>query len=98
MRSKYYNKGVYDLYACAQDVKYFWWICLQRFKTVCQKLNVAGTIGRNAFVNASTIVFNEGTENADAEANTTKKGIIYGNLEYSSSEEVNIPDGSVLEM
>ena len=65
-------------------------------KTVCQKLNVAGTIGRNAFVNASTIVFNEGTENADAETNTTKKGIIYGTLEYSSSEEVNIPDGSVL--
>ena len=90
-------KGVvYDLYACAQDVNISGGFVYRDLKTVCQKLNVAGTIGRNAFVNASTIVFNEGTENADAEANTTKKGIIYGNLEYSSSEEVNIPDGSVL--
>ena len=90
-------KGVvYDLYACAQDVNISGGFVYRDLKTVCQKLNVAGTIGRNAFVNASTIVFNEGTENADAETNTTKKGIIYGNLEYSSSEEVNIPDGSVL--
>lgn len=90
-------KGVvYDLYACAQDVNISGGFVYRDLKTVCQKLNVAGTIGRNAFVNASTIVFNEGTENADAETNTTKKGIIYGTLEYSSSEEVNIPDGSVL--
>ena len=90
-------KGVvYDLYACAQDVNISGGFVYRDLKTTCQKLNVAGTVGRNAFVNAGTITFNEGIENADTETNNTKKGVIYGNLEYSCSEEVNIPDDSVL--
>lgn len=90
-------KGVaYDIYACAQDVNISGGFVYRDLKAVCQKLNVAGTIGRNAFVNASTIVFNEGIENDNTETNTTKKGIIYGNLEYNSSEEISIPENSVL--
>ena len=80
-------KGVvYDLYACAQDVNISGGFVYRDLKTVCQKLNVAGTIGRNAFVSCSNINFN-------TDENT--KGIIYGNLTYSTPSELSFEDGVV---
>ena len=55
-------------------------------KLACDTLNVYGSIGRNAFVACENINF-------DTEENYTSK--IYGDLNYSSSSELTIPEGFV---
>lgn len=80
-------KGVvYDVYACAQDFTISSGYIYRDMKLSCQNVNINGTVGRNAFVNCSSINFNTDSQN---------KGIIYGNLDYTSSSEASIPDGSV---
>lgn len=86
-------KGVaYDVFAFSQNLNISNGFVYRDLKTLCQTLNINGTIGRNAFVSANDINFN--TENTDSEQ--SKKGVIYGNLEYSSAKEINISDDIVL--
>ena len=88
---------VYDLYSCAQTVNLSGGYVYRDIKTVCETLNINGTVGRNVFVSTANINFNNSTDNENSSDQTTgNKGVIYGNLEYSSSKEANIPDNTVL--
>ena len=51
----------------------------------CNSIIMAGTIGRNALLNTKSLSL----EKDDA------TGVIYGNLQYSSPAEIQIPEGSV---
>ena len=58
-------------------------------------LNINGTIGRNAFVGANQINFAQPSEQNSEEQQVTSQGIINGDLNYSASKEISIPEGSV---
>lgn len=84
-------KGVvYDVYALAQNFTVSNGYIYRDAKLCCNTINVNGTIGRNAFVSCSNINFN--TDEND-------KGIIYGDLTYSTPSELsfdkNIVNGNV---
>lgn len=84
-------KGVvYDVYALAQNFTISNGYIYRDAKISCNTLNINGAIGRNAFVNCSKINFN-------TDENT--KGIIYGDLTYSTPSELsfdkNIVNGNV---
>lgn len=83
-------KGVvYDLYALSQDTTISGYV-YRDVKIATGNLNVYGNIGRNAFVDCSTLSL-EKTEGDT----TTAKGAITGDLNYTSPTEISIPDGSV---
>ena len=84
-------KGVvYDVYALAQNFTVSNGYIYRDAKLCCNTINVNGAIGRNAFVNCSNINFN---------TDENKKGIIYGDLTYSTPSELsfdsNIVNGTV---
>lgn len=84
-------KGVvYDVYALAQNFTVSNGYIFRDAKLCCNTINVNGAIGRNAFVNCSNINFN---------TDENKKGIIYGDLTYSTPSELsfdkNIVNGNV---
>ena len=84
-------KGVvYDVYALAQNFTVSNGYIYRDAKLCCNTININGTIGRNAFVSCSNINFN--TDEND-------KGIIYGDLTYSTPSELsfdsNIVNGTV---
>lgn len=84
-------KGVvYDVYALAQNFTISNGYIYRDAKLCCNTININGTIGRNAFVSCSNINFN--TDKND-------KGIIYGDLTYSTPSELsfdsNIVNGTV---
>ena len=84
-------KGVvYDVYALAQNFTISNGYIYRDAKLCCNTININGTIGRNAFVNCSNINFN---------TDENKKGIIYGDLTYSTPSELsfdkNIVNGNV---
>lgn len=84
-------KGVvYDVYALAQNFTVSNGYIYRDAKLCCNTININGTIGRNAFVSCSNINFN--TDEND-------KGIIYGDLTYSTPSELsfdkNIVNGNV---
>ena len=84
-------KGVvYDVYALAQNFTVSNGYIYRDAKLCCNTININGVIGRNAFVNCSNINFN--TDEND-------KGIIYGDLTYSTPSELsfdkNIVNGNV---
>lgn len=84
-------KGVvYDVYALAQNFTVSNGYIYRDAKLCCNTININGTIGRNAFVSCSNINFN--TDEND-------KGIIYGDLIYSTPSELsfdkNIVNGNV---
>lgn len=84
-------KGVvYDVYALAQNFTISNGYIYRDAKLCCNTININGTIGRNAFVSCSNINFN--TDKND-------KGIIYGDLTYSTPSELsfdkNIVNGNV---
>lgn len=84
-------KGVvYDVYALAQNFTISNGYIYRDAKISCNTLNINGVIGRNAFVSCSNINFN--TDEND-------KGIIYGDLTYSTPSELsfdkNIVNGNV---
>lgn len=82
---------VYDLYAMANNVTINGYI-YRDIRVGTNELNLNGTIGRNAFVDANTINFAELTEE---EILLSSKGVINGDLNYSSSKEISIPEGVV---
>lgn len=84
-------KGVvYDVYALSQNFTISSGYIYRDAKLCCNTININGTIGRNAFVSCSNINFN--TDEND-------KGIIYGDLTYSTPSELsfdkNIVNGNV---
>ena len=80
-------KGVvYDIYALAQDFTISNGYIYRDARLACKDININGAIGRNAFVSSSTINF--GTEE-------NSKGIIYGDLTYSTPSELSF-DNSVV--
>lgn len=80
-------KGVvYDVYALAKNFNISKGYVYRDLKVSCNTLNVNGTVGRNAYVDCSNINFN-----TDENSN----GIIYGNLDYSSDNEISFPENVV---
>ena len=63
-------------------------------RTICNTLNVNSMIGRNVFVNCSSIHFKEKPDTEDTPS-ITSYGSIQGDLNYFSDEEIAIPDGHV---
>ena len=80
-------KGViYDVYSLTQTFTISGGYIYRDAKLACETLNINGAIGRNAFVDCSNINFNTDENN---------KGIIYGNLTYSTPSELSF-DSSIV--
>lgn len=63
--------------------------------SICDTLNINSMIGRNVFVDCSSINFKEKT-NTENTPSIASYGSIQGNLNYSSDEEITIPEDSVV--
>lgn len=63
-------------------------------RSICNTLNINSMVRRNVFVNCSSINFKE-KPNTEGTPSITSYGSIQGNLNYSSNEEISIPDGYV---
>lgn len=80
-------KGViYDIYALTDNLTISGGYVYRDIKVSCNTLNINGTVGRNVFSNCKNINFN-------TDENT--KGVIYGNLNYTSQSEISIPENVV---
>ena len=90
-------KGVvYDLYSASKSLNISGYV-YRDIKVSTNSLNILGTIGRNAFVNCKKINFiNENNISGEnEEAVSTSTGRIGGNLEYSSENELSIPEENI---
>lgn len=89
-------KGVvYDIYALSNNVNISGYV-YRDIKVGCNTLNILGTIGRNAFVDCNNITFAQSdTENPGQEPTVTSNGSISGDLNYSSKNEISIPENAV---
>ncbi len=77
-------KGVvYDVFACSKNINISNGYVYRDIKAFCDTLNLNGVVGRNAFIDCSTMNFN--TDNSTS-------GIIYGDLNYSSNNEISVPE------
>lgn len=85
---------VYDLYTLGQDVTINGYV-YRDIKVASNALHINGLVGRNAFVFASTIDFFEDHSEEGNESAITAKGIINGDLNYTSNSEISIPEGAV---
>lgn len=89
-------KGVvYDIYSLAQNFSIPGGYIYRDLRVSCNTLNISGTVGRNAFVNCSDMSFAINDENNEDQTSRSSTGIINGNLNYSSKDEISIPDESV---
>ena len=81
------TKGVVsDVYALTKNFTISGGYVYRDLKVCGETLNINGIVGRNAFVNCPNINFNTNEDN---------KGIIYGDLNYSSNSEISIPENVV---
>lgn len=90
-------KGVvYDLYSMCENLSISGYV-YRDIKVSANSLDILGTIGRNAFVNCSRINFvnRQNTSVEGEKAMSESNGRIGGNLEYSASEELSIPQENV---
>lgn len=90
---------VYDVYSCAKNVTVSGYV-YRDLKSTSDTLNIFGTIGRNAFVSASTINFINETSVVSAEEESepmtiSSQGTISGNLNYYSKSEISVPENVV---
>ncbi len=86
---------VYDLYALSNTVNITGYV-YRDIKVSTDTLNIYGTVGRNAFVKCNNMNFTQdGTNETEETTTLSSQGMINGNLEYSSKNEITIPDGSV---
>ena len=75
-------KGViYDVYACASNLNISGYV-YRNVLSACKNFTLGGLIGRNVKLSTNTINFTEVAK-------------IYGNLDYTSSEEITISDGVI---
>lgn len=82
---------VYDLYSSSKNVTINGYI-YRDIRVMTDTLNVNGIVGRNAFVKANAINF---ATNANTESTVSNSGIISGDLNYTASKEITIPEGAV---
>ena len=82
---------VYDLYTTANTLNINGYV-YRDIRTSSDTLNFSGVIGRNAYVSSKNI---EISSNSDGQSSVTNKATIYGDLNYSSSSEASIPEGTV---
>lgn len=82
---------VYDLYTTANTLNINGYV-YRDIRTSSDTLNFSGVIGRNAYVSSKNI---EISSNSDGQSSVTIKATIYGDLNYSSSSEASIPEGTV---
>ena len=88
-------KGVvYDVYAIADNITVDGYV-YRDLRTYSKDLTINGTVGRNAYVSCSNISFSQQTPSEDGTSAVTSNGTIAGSLNYSSSKELSIPEGSV---
>ena len=90
-------KGVvYDLYSVSKTVDISGYI-YRDIKVSTASLNILGTIGRNAFVQCSNINFNdkENDSDEDEQLSYIYTGRISGDLNYTSENELDIPEDAV---
>lgn len=84
-------KGVvYDLYSISNNLLISGYV-YRDIRSTSQSVNISGTVGRNAFIDSGNLAFAV----PNAEEGTTARGLINGNFEYSSSNEIEIPEGAV---
>lgn len=88
---------VYDLYAGAENTTINGYV-YRDIHIGADCVNILGTIGRNAYIDCSSLNFvansNE-TSNNQEETTPTTKAMISGNLNYSAKTEASIPEGTV---
>ena len=85
---------VYDLYAIADNITVDGYI-YRDIKSSSSTLNINGVIGRNAYVRCGKINFAVPGQN-DANGSTiANAGAIAGDLNYSSVQEISIPEKAV---
>lgn len=82
---------VYDLYAAAQEVNVNGYI-YRDIHVGTNTLNINGIVGRNAFVEADNIHF---AQSNGEENQTTSRGMVNGDFNYTTSNEISIPEGAV---
>lgn len=83
-------KGVvYDVYALSKNVSILDGYIYRDLKVLCDTLNITGTVGRNVFASCANILFN------NEQDDNSSTGVISGNLNYSSKDEISIPEGAV---
>lgn len=82
---------VYDVYSMAEEVTINGYV-YRDVRVGTNALNINGTIGRNAFVDAKTINFAQASED---ESQVTSQGTINGDLTYSSKNEISFPEGAI---
>lgn len=83
-------KGVvYDVYALSKNVSILDGYIYRDLKVLCDTLNITGTVGRNVFASCANILFN------NEQDDNSSTGVISGNLNYSSKDEITIPEGAV---
>ena len=80
-------KGVVcDAFALVQNFNISGGYVYRDLKVACNTLNINGVVGRNAFASCDSINFN---------TDESTNGIIYGNLDYSASSEISIPENVI---
>lgn len=82
------NGVVYDLYSAAETTSINGYV-YRDVRVGSNSISILGTVGRNAYVDCNYLNFSQGSEDS------SKHGIINGNLQYSSKEEIEIPEGVV---
>lgn len=89
-------KGVvYDLYSASENTTISGYV-YRDIKVGSNTVNIAGTIGRNAYVDCVNLNFAKNTDaNNEEEMTGTSQGVVNGNLKYSAKEEASIPEGAV---
>lgn len=86
---------VYDVYAATKNINISGYIYRDVRGACSDKFLLTGTIGRNAFLtNCQNIAFTN-DEQSDNTSVISNQGTITGNLEYSGSQELTIPNGAV---
>ena len=81
------NGIVYDVYSFSKNITINSGYVYRDIKAISQNANIFGTIGRNAFISSSSISLTDEENSA--------KGLIYGDLNYSSPSKIDFPEESV---
>ncbi len=84
---------IYDLYASANNITINGYI-YRDVRTITDNLNISGIIGRNVYTKTSSINI-QTTSNEGEQSQVTSQGLINGNLNYTSTQELSIPEGTV---
>ena len=85
---------IYDLYNFSQNTTITGYV-YRDIHTATNTLNLDGTIGRNAYISVENINFATSEDNED-ETITASNTMIYGDLYFESSNNIDIPDTAVV--